>query len=130
MRNAVARFKSGGSELVLPGDIPRAVESEIAAALAPLPPHLVLQVPHHGSKTSSSIDFIADLHPALGLITAGYMNRFHHPNKDVVARYATAGVDLLNSARAGFVAIRFAPDATAQVIEQGRRDRHPYWRED
>jgi competence protein ComEC len=58
------------------------------------------------------------------------MNRFHHPNKDVVARYAAAGVDLLNSARSGFVAIRFAPDAAPQVIEQGRRDRHPYWRED
>ena len=129
-RCCVLAVRSGGSELVLSGDITRAVEPEVAAALAPAPRHLILQVPHHGSKTSSSIDFIADLHPALGLITAGYMNRFHHPNKDVVARYAAAGVDLLNSARAGFVAIRFAPDATAQVIEQGRRDRHPYWRED
>jgi competence protein ComEC len=129
-RCCVLAVRSGNSELVLPGDITRAVEPDVAEALAPVPQHLVLQVPHHGSKTSSSVDFIADLHPALGLITAGYMNRFHHPNKDVVARYAAAGVDLLNSARSGFVAIRFAPDAAPQVIEQGRRDRHPYWRED
>ena len=129
-RCCVLAVSSGGSELVLPGDITKAVESEVATALDPIAAHLVLQIPHHGSKTSSSVDFIADLHPQLGLISAGYMNRFHHPNGSVVARYTTAGVDLLNSAQSGFVAIRFAPDATPQVVEQGRIDRHPYWRED
>jgi len=129
-RCCVLAVRSGGSELVLPGDITKAVESEVATALDPIAAHLVLQIPHHGSKTSSSVDFIADLHPQLGLISAGYMNRFHHPNGSVVARYTTAGVDLLNSAQSGFVAIRFAPDATPQVVEQGRIDRHPYWRED
>jgi competence protein ComEC len=129
-RCCVLAVRSGGSELVLTGDITKAVEPEVASALAPVVPQLVLQVPHHGSKTSSSADFIAELHPSLGLISAGYMNRFHHPNKDVVARYAAAKVDLADTARGGFIAIRFAPDATPQVIEQGRRDRHPYWRED
>jgi competence protein ComEC len=129
-RCCVLAVRSGGSELVLPGDITKAVEPEVAASLGPAPPHLILQIPHHGSKTSSSTDFIAALHPGLGLISAGYMNRFHHPNGSVLTRYAVAGVDLLNSAQAGFVAIRFAPDATPQVVERGRRDRHPYWRED
>jgi competence protein ComEC len=95
-----------------------------------VPSNLVLQVPHHGSKTSSGADFIAALHPALGLISAGYMNRFHHPNDAVTARYASADVNLLNSARTGFVAIRFAPDAPPRIVERGRLDRHPYWRED
>ncbi|MGH8091639.1 MAG: DNA internalization-related competence protein ComEC/Rec2, partial [Rudaea sp.] len=129
-RCCVLAVRSGGSELVLPGDITKAVEPEVAAALDPIAAHLVLQIPHHGSKTSSSTDFIADLHPQLGLISAGYLNRFHHPNNAIVARYEAAGVNLLNSAQSGFVAIRFAPDAAPQVIEQGRRDRHPYWRED
>jgi competence protein ComEC len=129
-RCCVLAVHSGDSELVLPGDITKAVESDVAAALAPVPSNLVLQVPHHGSKTSSGADFIAALHPALGLISAGYMNRFHHPNDAVTARYASADVNLLNSARTGFVAIRFAPDAPPRIVERGRLDRHPYWRED
>lgn len=129
-RCCVLVVRSGNSELVLPGDITRAVESEIADALAPVPPHLVLQVPHHGSKTSSSMDFVAELHPSLGLISAGYMNRFHHPNPGVVARFVAGKVDLVDTARSGFVAIRFAPESAPHVVERGRIDRHRYWRED
>lgn len=129
-RCCVLAVRSGNSELVLPGDITKAVEPDVAAALGPVPRHLVLQVPHHGSKTSSSADFIAELHPSLGLISAGYMNRFHHPSKDVVARYAAARVELADTARGGFIAIRFAPKSAPHIVERGRIDRHPYWRED
>jgi competence protein ComEC len=129
-RCCVLDVRNNGSELVLPGDITKAVEPDVGGALAPVEPHLVLQVPHHGSKTSSSVGFIADLHPMLGLISAGYMNRFHHPNGGVVARYGMAGARLLDSAHAGFVAIRFAPGAPPHVVEQGRVDRHQYWREE
>ena len=129
-RCCVLEVRSGKADLVLDGDITRAVEAEVAAALAPVAPQLVLQVPHHGSKTSSSAEFIAALHPALGLISAGYLNRFHHPNADILARYAAADAGLINAAHSGFVSIRFTPDSAPRVIEQGRVDRHPYWRED
>jgi competence protein ComEC len=129
-RCCVLAVRSGDSELVLSGDITHAVEPDVAAALAPIASHLVLQIPHHGSKTSSSAEFIAGLHPALGLITAGYMNRFHHPNPDVVARYRADDVDLVNTADNGFVALRFAPGEAPHIVERGRFDRHPYWREE
>lgn len=129
-RCCVLAVRSGDSELVLPGDITRAVEPDVAAALAPIAPHIVLQIPHHGSKTSSSADFIAGLHPALGLVSAGYMNRFRHPNPAVVARYRADDVDLINTAVSGFVAMHFVPDASPRIVERGRIDRHPYWRED
>lgn len=129
-RCCVLAVRSGGSELVLTGDITKAVEPDIAAALYPVAPHLILQVPHHGSKTSSSANFIGALHPALGLISAGYRNRFHHPNPDVVSRYLADGVALLNTAGSGFVALRFAPESAPRIVERGRTDRHPYWRED
>lgn len=129
-RCCVLAVRSGGSELVLTGDITRAVEPDVAAALDPVAPHLILQVPHHGSKTSSSADFIAALHPALGLISAGYRNRFHHPNPDVVSRYLADGIELIDTAGSGFVALRFAPDTAPRIVERGRIGRHPYWRED
>ncbi|HET7063414.1 MAG TPA: DNA internalization-related competence protein ComEC/Rec2 [Rudaea sp.] len=128
-RCCVLEVRSGDSRLVLTGDITSAVEGAVAAALAADGNPLVLQVPHHGSRTSSGEGFIAALHPMLALVSAGYRNHFNHPHPAVVARYAAAGSSLLNTSQSGFVALRFGPDAAPRVVEQGRVDRHPYWRE-
>ncbi len=128
-RCCVLEVLSGDSALVLPGDITAAVEPAVAAALEPAPSALVLQVPHHGSKTSSSAALLDGVHPTLALISAGYLNRFHHPHPDVVARYRAAGATLLDTAQSGFVEIRFTPEAPPRVVARGRVDRHPYWRE-
>ncbi len=128
-RCCVLDIRSGDNELVLTGDITAAVEESVAAALQPTAPQLVLQVPHHGSKTSSSDGFLSALHPQLALVSAGYHNHFHHPAAVIAARYAEHGVNLLNTAPNGFVAVRFPPDAPPRIIERGRIDRHPYWRE-
>jgi competence protein ComEC len=128
-RCCVLDVRSGNSELVLPGDITAAVEGEVAAALEPVAANLVLQVPHHGSKTSSSQNFLDALTPALALVSAGYRNHFGHPNPGVVERYREQDTELVNSAQSGFVDIRFGADALPRIIERGRIDRHPYWRE-
>ncbi len=128
-RCCVLEIRTGESAIVLTGDITSEVETEIAAALAPASEHLVLQVPHHGSKTSSSEEFLAALHPGLGLVSAGYRNHFHHPSAAVVARYALDRIDLLNTAAEGFIRMRFSATEPPRVVERGRRDRHPYWRE-
>jgi competence protein ComEC len=128
-RCCVVEVRSGDSALLLTGDITSAVEGEVAAALAPVVPHVVLQVPHHGSKTSSGDAFIGNLRPQTALVSAGYRNHFNHPNPAIVARYAGAHADLLNTAQSGFVDFLFAADAPPRLIERGRTDRHPYWRE-
>jgi len=128
-RCCVLEVRSGDNRLVLSGDITSAVESAVAAAVAPDGGPLVLQVPHHGSRTSSGEEFIAALQPSLALVSAGYRNHFNHPHPAIVARYAAAGSGLLNTSQSGFVDIRFGPDSPPRVVEQGRVDRHPYWRE-
>ena len=128
-RCCVLEVRSGERALLLTGDITAAVEAEVAAAIAPAPSNLVLQVPHHGSRTSSSAPFIDALHPMLALVSTGYRNHFHHPSAIVTARYAADGVDMIDTAQAGFVDLRFDRDALPRVIERGRLDRHPYWRE-
>ena len=44
----------------------------------------VLKVGHHGSKTSSSKNFIEDINPKYGVISVGKNNRYGHPNKEVL----------------------------------------------
>jgi len=86
-------------------------------------------VPHHGSKTSSSLSFIQAMQPELALVSAGYRNQFHHPHPDIVARYAAQQVPLSNTAQSGFVELFFSATAPPRIVERGRIDRHPYWRE-
>ena len=44
----------------------------------------VLKVGHHGSKTSSSTNFISSINPKYSLISVGKNNRYGHPNKEVI----------------------------------------------
>ncbi len=46
----------------------------------------VLKVGHHGSKTSSSQDFLNVVRPKIALIGVGKDNKFGHPNVDVIKR--------------------------------------------
>ena len=44
----------------------------------------VLKVGHHGSKTSSSMNFINEINPKYSIISVGKNNRYGHPNKEVL----------------------------------------------
>ena len=44
----------------------------------------VLKVGHHGSKTSSSKNFINEINPKYSIISVGKNNKYGHPNKDVL----------------------------------------------
>jgi competence protein ComEC len=128
-RCCVLDIRSGENELVLTGDITSLVEPGVAESLQPVGSHLILQAPHHGSKTSSSETFLDALQPMLAIFSAGYLNRFHHPNPDIVARYATHRIGTENTAETGFIQLRFDPAEPPSIVERGRVHRHPYWRE-
>jgi competence protein ComEC len=53
----------------------------------------LLKVPHHGSKYSSSADFIRAVSPRQAIITAPLHNRFHFPDKESMARYHAYGIE-------------------------------------
>ncbi|HEX5305430.1 MAG TPA: DNA internalization-related competence protein ComEC/Rec2 [Dyella sp.] len=127
-RSCVLLVDGGAGRLLLTGDITRRVESTVAAAV-PTGQPLVLSVPHHGSKTSSSEAFLQALHPAMGLVSAGWHNRFGHPHPDVVARYDAAGVPLLNTASAGAIRLDFPARGAPSVTAEERHRQRRYWRE-
>ena len=52
----------------------------------------ILKVSHHGSKSSSSEEFLKMLSPKISLISAGVNNRYHHPSKEVVSRLDELGI--------------------------------------
>lgn len=44
----------------------------------------ILKVGHHGSKTSTSDEFVKRCSPSEAVISVGYRNKYHHPNKEVI----------------------------------------------
>ena len=82
-------------------------------------------MPHHGSSTSSTPDFLAAVAPHHAVVPAGYRNRFGHPRAEVLARYAALGVQVLRTDLDGAVTLRFAEGG---VQAESARAAHPrYW---
>jgi competence protein ComEC len=127
-RSCVVVVEGRAGRLLLTGDIAAAVEPQVAAALGG-GPQPVLQVPHHGSNGSSSAAFIAAIRPELGVVSAGWRNRFGHPRPEVLTRYAAASVPVFNTAVDGAVQIDFPAAGTAYVAARWRLQQRRYWRE-
>jgi competence protein ComEC len=90
--------------IVLTGDIGKAAEGPVAARLRPSPLRVV-KVPHHGSLTSSTTEFIHALQPQVAVVSVGRANRFGHPVPEVLDRYHEAGADIFRTDRDGAVTI-------------------------
>ena len=65
------------------GDAPSTRENDIIKKYN-LEKITVLKVGHHGSKTSSSKEFINEINPKYSIISVGKNNRYGHPNKEAV----------------------------------------------
>jgi competence protein ComEC len=127
-RSCVLLVEGRAGRLLLTGDISSRVEGAVAAQVGAGTP-LVLVVPHHGSKSSSGAEFLATLQPDFGLVSAGWRNRFGHPNPLVAARYAEAGIALANTATDGALQVAFANDAPPRILARERVRQRRYWRE-
>lgn len=77
-------------QMLLTGDIPSDVEKRLALS-GKLERIEVLKVAHHGSKYSSSEEFLSALRPRIGLISCSATNRYGHPGAETLERLEQAG---------------------------------------
>jgi competence protein ComEC len=98
--SVVLELRYGDVSIVLPGDIGRDVERDLARRMPPSRLR-VLKLAHHGSATSSSAEFLDALRPTVALVSCGRDNRFGHPARDVMARLATRHVPVLRTDAGG-----------------------------
>jgi competence protein ComEC len=126
--SCVLRISNGSQTALLAGDLEspqelRLVESS-EVERARLKADFLL-VPHHGSKTSSSAQFLDAVQPKLALAQAGYRNRFGHPVELVAARYDARGIRLIRSPLCGAATWQSLKPAD---ISCQRQDGQRYWR--
>jgi len=123
--SCVLRVSAGGRSALLAGDIEREQEGALVERSRDLLRSELLLVAHHGSRTSSTADFLDAVQPQVALIQAGYRNRFGHPVPEVLARLHERDVLVAASPSCGAWRWRSDRPAAAGVCERDRARR--YW---
>ncbi len=123
--SCVLLVRSGGSTILLPGDIERGAENRLLRS-GVLPEITLLLAPHHGSNSSSTAAFVSITRPRAVVYSSGYRNRFRHPRPEVRERYAAAGSAEYLTSRSGAVEFTLGPSGIAAVGER-RRTHRRFW---
>lgn len=124
-RGCVMRISIADQHILLTADIEKASESELLGEHRDELPAALLVVPHHGSMTSSGKEFIAAVKPRYVVFTTGYRNRFGHPKRKIVQRYADSGAELLRSDQDGAILVEMNDEGLQ--VERYRKTHGHYW---
>jgi competence protein ComEC len=110
----------GGVSFVFTGDVTRDVERTLARSFNRAPIR-ILKVPHHGSATSSSQEFLEALRPDVAVISAGRGNPFGHPVASVLERYSNIGAAIYRTDQDGAVIVETDGTTTRVMTFNGRK---------
>lgn len=100
----VLLIRSGKFNLLMTGDIEKSVEMKLIDNVKTLEKVNILKVSHHGSKTSSSAEFIDTISPECGIISVGY-NLFGHPHPDTIALFRDLEIPILTTKNYGMIEV-------------------------
>ena len=123
--SCVLRVSNDQHSVLLAGDIEQLTESRLVRTLADKLSVKLLIAPHHGSKTSSSLAFIDAVSPEIVVFPVGYRNRFGFPKQDIISRYESRQVKILNTARDGALLFRFEDPEV--IFSRYRYDNQRLW---
>lgn len=87
------------------GDLPSEQEQELIAKTNNLPAD-ILKVGHHGSKYSTSNEFLKAINPQVGIISVGLDNKFGHPDLSILNKLARFKVKILRTDQLGDIKIK------------------------
>jgi competence protein ComEC len=96
----------GDIEFMLTGDAPASIENYLVDTEGDSLRSEVLKLGHHGSKTSTSKEFLEAVAPDFAVVSAGAQNRYGHPNREVVDRVNQFDVNLVSTAELGNIVFK------------------------
>ncbi|MBR5487735.1 MAG: MBL fold metallo-hydrolase [Phascolarctobacterium sp.] len=101
--STVASVRYGKHSLLFTGDVGASREW----ALKHLTSYDVLKVAHHGSKNSSSLQFLEQVCPKVAVISVGAGNSYGHPHEETLQRLASVGSKVLRTDELGAIKVTF-----------------------
>jgi competence protein ComEC len=103
----VAKLSYGNNSIMLTGDAPIKTEKIILSENSDEVLHSeFLKVGHHGSRTSTSLDFLKAISPKYSLISVGLDNKYGHPHKEVLDFFNNLGIKIFRTDESGLIKIK------------------------
>jgi len=121
--SCVLLISSHSQRIVLTGDIEQAAEALILQRYKNLQDIDVLVVPHHGSKTSSTPEFVQSLTAKIAIMPVGWRNRFGFPHSSVVKRYQAINSGIFLTSESGAITYK----SKGKEIHQFHLHNRSYW---
>jgi competence protein ComEC len=115
----VLHLQYGAVSFLFPGDIHSEAEQELVGLYGKRLQSTVLIAPHHGSRTSSTLDFLNSVQPKIVAISSGF-NRKGFPHPSVLNRYKAIGASVYRTDQHG--AVEFITDGHTLRIHTMRLD--------
>lgn len=111
----VFKLKYNNFSILFTGDIEEIAEKEILNSYKNKLKSTIIKAPHHGSKSSSSQDFLEAVSPQIGLIGVGKNNKYGHPSKEVLERYEKSGIRIYRTDLNGEISIQVEEEGNYKV---------------
>ncbi len=125
-RSVVLAVDYAGRRLLLTGDAGAATERELAARYGAALRADVLKVGHHGSRFSTTPDFLAKVNPAVALVSVRADSRRRLPDTGVLERLRRSGARVYRTDRFGAVTVAIGPDGRLEVTTFRSRAADPW----
>jgi competence protein ComEC len=107
----------GTTRVLFQADAGVPVEERLAGTVGPVD---LLKVGHHGSRSASSEEWLAELSPPVAVISVGARNRYGHPAPEVLERLRRRGITVLRTDQRG--TITFTSDGHHVPRDVGHHD--------
>jgi competence protein ComEC len=125
--SCVLRISNSAGSVLFTGDIGTGVERLLVRRMPEKLESKAVVAPHHGSRSSSSAQFVAATAPVYVLYSTGWANRYRFPAPQVAARWRAAGALALDTAPMGTIGLRFAADGTISGPTAHRLGNKRFW---
>lgn len=100
--SVVLVLKYGSVSYYFTGDIETPYEEELNTKIT-RNVFNILKVPHHGSKTSSTEEFLSHIRPDIAIISCSEKNIYGHPSQEVLDRYKNRNIPMLMTKEEGAI---------------------------
>lgn len=101
----VCMVKYKNRRILFTGDIEKVAENEMVKEYTNGLKADILKVGHHGSKTSTTKEFLDLINPSVALIGVGQNNKFGHPNEDVIKRLEEKNIQIYRTDEMGEISV-------------------------
>ena len=108
-----------GKSVLFTGDIEKEAEAQLIQQQADLSSN-VLIAPHHGSRTSSTGEFLDEVAADTVIVSAGFLNRYGHPHEQIISKYLDRNMMVYTTADKGSVQVAFPPRQEPLVVSTYR----------